>query len=109
MTQFYISQLPVLPLLLWETPPGLDLILAQEDPLLSRPVRRYPMAASAWPLRALRRPASLGLAVACDALTPDHVALDIDLLRQEDRRDPFQALVDTKAAYRVVAGDWPGR
>lgn len=44
MNQIYTSNLPSLPLLLWETPPGLDLILAQEGIPCSRVQATHPLA-----------------------------------------------------------------
>ncbi|AGA27242.1 polysaccharide deacetylase family protein [Singulisphaera acidiphila] len=99
MNQIYTSNLPSLPLLLWETPPGLDLILAQEGIPCSRVQATHPLAfqRGRFVLYDGRRIAASRVRA---TLTPDHVALDIDLLRQEDRRDPFQALVDTRAAHQ---------
>jgi hypothetical protein len=87
----------ILPLLLWRTPPGLERILAQESvpyevvreahPLLFRGGRfvlfdgRTTPRAALWAL-----------------ITPDHVAIDVDALRRGEPRDPFAALVDTRAA-----------
>jgi peptidoglycan/xylan/chitin deacetylase (PgdA/CDA1 family) len=84
-------------LLLWETPPGLERILAQEGvpyevireahPLLFRGAR-FVMFDS----RTTSRAALAGL------MTPDQVAIDVDGLRRGEPRDPFAALVDTRAA-----------
>lgn len=96
----FFSNLPTLPLLLWGTPPGLDLILAQEGIPYSRVHDPHPFAfqRGRFVLYDGRRIAGSRVSA---ALTADHVALDIDLLRREDRRDPFQALVDTRAAHQA--------
>jgi hypothetical protein len=90
------SELPPLPLLLWKTPPGLELILAQEGVPFIRVRDPNPLAfrAGRFVLFDGRRvPGSSALAL----LGPDHVAMDIDLLRRDDEVDPFRALIDTKA------------
>ncbi|SIO59817.1 hypothetical protein SAMN05444166_6178 [Singulisphaera sp. GP187] len=99
MNPFNHSNLPSLPLLLWETPPGLDLILAQEGIPCSRVQAAHSLAFQRGRFVLYDGRRISGARVRA-TLTPDHVALDIDLLRQEDRRDPFQALVDTRAAHQ---------
>jgi hypothetical protein len=85
-----------LPLLLWETPPGLELILAQEGIAFARVRERHPLAfhGGRFVLYDGQRVAE---SIVRRTLSPDHVALDIDLLRQEDGTDPFAALVDNRA------------
>jgi peptidoglycan/xylan/chitin deacetylase (PgdA/CDA1 family) len=101
MTELYSPTLASLPLLLWKTPPGLELVLGQEgvpfetvkDPHpLSFRTGRFVLfdsrSGSASSLRGL--------------LTPDHVAIDIDDLRNDEPVDPFVALVD----HHSARGSW---
>jgi hypothetical protein len=101
MTDLYSSMLASLPLLLWKTPPGLELILAQEgvafeavhDPHLfsfrgGRFVLYDGRVVSPGSLRGL--------------VSSNHVTIDIDLLRRGEAVDPFAALIDNKAAL----GSW---
>ncbi len=89
--------LPVLPLLLWRTPPGLELILRQEgiahrrlDRLDASTLRggRFLVIDSkdrvAWE--------SVG------SVGADHVVIDVDTMRRGMPIDPFAALVDPRAA-----------
>jgi hypothetical protein len=86
-----------LPLLLWKTPPGLELILAQEGvpfevvreahPLIFRGGRFILFDGRTTPRGALSA-----------MLSPEHVAIDVDTLRREEPCDPFAALVDTRGA-----------
>ena len=57
MTELYRPVLAPLPLLLWKTPPGLELILAQEGIAHEVDPRRASLRVPARPVRALRRPA----------------------------------------------------
>jgi peptidoglycan/xylan/chitin deacetylase (PgdA/CDA1 family) len=87
-----------LPLLLWKTPPGLELILAQEGvpyevvqdphPLILRGGRFILFDGRTTPRASLAA-----------MLTPEHVAIDVDSLRRGEACDPFAALVDTRAAH----------
>src|SRR5262245_37369460 len=103
-----MSELPPLPLVLWETPPGLELILRQEG-IASTRVRDphpHPLAFRGGRF-VLYDGRKVPAARVRATLSPDHVPMDLDLLRREERDDPFQALVDTKAApatWRV--GRW---
>ena len=86
-----------LPLLLWKTPPGLELILAQEGvpfevvreahPLIFRGGRFILFDGRTTPRAALSA-----------MLSPEHVAIDVDTLRREEPCDPFEALIDTRGA-----------
>jgi hypothetical protein len=86
-----------LPLLLWETPPGLERILAQEGvpfevvrdahPLVLRGARFILYDGRTSPRASL-----------ATVLAPEHVAIDVDALRRGEPCDPFLALVDTRAA-----------
>lgn len=96
MADVIASPLPVLPLVLWDTPPGLELILRQEGIAFTRILDPHHLAFAAGrfvlydgqrvPGRKLRA-----------MLTNQHVAINIDRLRTGERADPFQALVDTSA------------
>jgi hypothetical protein len=88
--------LPALPLLLWETPPGLEMILAQEGIAFEVVRDPHPLAFVGgrfvlYDGRRLPRWRVRGV------LGPDHVALDVDALRQGEPRDPFAALIDNRA------------
>ena len=87
-----------LPLLLWRTPPGLELILAQEGVPFEMVRDAHPLVVSRRPVRPVRRPVDAAALARCPALTPEHVAIDIDVLRRGEPCDPFDALVDTRAA-----------
>lgn len=97
MNALYFSTLPPLPLLLWETPPGLELILAQEGVPYARVRAPHPLAfqGGRFVLYDGRRVSEAMVRV---MLKPDHVALDINLLRPDEGRDPFEALVDRRSA-----------
>lgn len=92
------ASLPTLPLVLWNCPPGLELALAQEG-IAYRVVDET----NPHPLRfqAGRFVLFDGKTVSASAveerLSPDHVAVDIDVFRRGEPVDPFSALVDTRA------------
>lgn len=97
MTNFRPSSLPLLPLLLWDTPPALELALAQEG-VAYRLVRDpHPLALQAgrfvlfdgqkWNASRVRA-----------SLSSEHVAIDVDEFRRAGAIDPFQALVDVRGA-----------
>ena len=87
-----------LPLLLWKTPPGLELILAQEGVPLRGGPRPAPARLPRRPVRPLRRPRRRRAPRSRVSLTPEHVAIDVDTLRADEPCDPFAALIDTRAA-----------
>jgi hypothetical protein len=97
----YSPMLASLPLLLWKTPPGLELILAQEG---------VPFETVEDPHRFAFRGGRFvlydGGTVSLNALRGlvglDHVTIDVDDLRLGEPVDPFEALVDNKAAL----GSW---
>ncbi len=95
------TPLSALPLMLWGTPPGLELALAQEGVPFVRVVDPHPLAfrAGRFVLFDGRKvPAGL----VRSTLSGGHAALDVDAFRQGERVDPFRALVDTKGAF----GTW---
>lgn len=96
MTSLFPTALPSLPLLLWETPPGLERILSQEGVAFSRVREPHPMAfqAGRFVLYDGRR---IAPSVAHATLSPEHVPIDIDTLRHGERIDPFQAIIDNRA------------
>lgn len=91
------SPLPALPLLLWEAPPGLELILAQEGVPFLKVTDPHPLA-----FRAGRFVLYDGRKVSASRLKTTlgngNVAIDLDALRKAERIDPFAALVDNRAA-----------
>jgi hypothetical protein len=100
------TNLPPLPLLLWDAPPGLELILRQEGIALCR-VRDPHSLAFRGGRFVLYDGRKVSASTVRSTLSPDHVALDVDLLRQEWPTDPFQDLVDTKALPATwTAGRW---
>jgi peptidoglycan/xylan/chitin deacetylase (PgdA/CDA1 family) len=91
------TTLPTLPLLLWETPPGLELALAQEG-IAFRAIREpHPLAfqTGRFVLYDGRRVAPSAVRA---RLSAEQVGIDIDALRVGEPVDPFQALVDTRSA-----------
>jgi hypothetical protein len=97
MTSFRASSLPVLPLLLWETPPGLELALAQEG-VAYRVIRDpHPLAFQSGRF-VLFDGRAVATAVVRATLSAEHVAMDVDYLRSGEAVDPFRALIDDQAA-----------
>jgi hypothetical protein len=97
MSDVYRAILAPLPLLLWKTPPGLELILGQEGIAYENVRTEHPYA-----FRRGRFVLYDGRQVAPSALrgllTHEHVAIDVDLLRRDDPVDPFEALIDEQDA-----------
>ena len=85
---------PALPLLLWSTPPGLELALAQEGVPFVRVRDPHPLALLAGRF-VLHDGRKVGAATVRSALSPGHVAIDVDTFRKGEPVDPFRALVDT--------------
>ena len=102
----YSPMLASLPLLLWKTPPGLELILAQEGVAFEtvNDSHRYAFRGGRFILydgRVVSPAALRGL------VTSDHVTIDIDGLRLGEPVDPFEALIDNKPALGSWAiGPW---
>jgi peptidoglycan/xylan/chitin deacetylase (PgdA/CDA1 family) len=103
MSEIHPARLAALPLLLWKTPPGLELILAQEGMGFEAVREAHPFAfrGARFVLFDGRResPASMRL-----LLTAGQVAIDVDAYRKGEPFDPFDALVDDRpmrAAWQV--------
>jgi hypothetical protein len=89
--------LPLLPLLLWEPPPGLEMILRQEGIASVRVRNPHPLTFLNGRF-VLYDGRKVNAATVRAALSPDNVPLDIDWLRRQEPIDPFQALIDSSAA-----------
>jgi hypothetical protein len=97
VTELISPLLASLPLLLWKTPPGLELILAQEGVAFETVKDPHPLSFRAgrfvlFDSRIVPASSLSGL------LTSDHVALDIDDLRRDEPVDPFAAVVNHQTA-----------
>lgn len=86
-----------LPLMLWQTPPGLELALAQEGVPFVRVREAHPLAFQGGRF-VLFDGKKVALAQVLAYLSSDHAALDVDLFRQGERVDPFRALIDSEGA-----------
>src|SRR3954452_15632199 len=100
MSDVYRAVLAPLPLLLWRTPPGLELILQQEGVAheVIRDEHPYAFRRGRFVLfdGKVVAPASLRT-----LLTHEHVAIDVDLLRRDEPVDPFDALIDHQDARGI--------
>jgi len=101
VTDLYSPMLASLPLLLWRTPPGLELILAQEGVAFETVKDAHPLSFRAcrfvlFDSRAKDASSLEGV------LSADHVTIDVDDLRRGEAVDPFAALVDQQTAR----GSW---
>ncbi len=101
MTELYSPKQASLPLLLWKTPPGLELILGQEGVPFETVKDPHPLSfrAGRFVLFDGRRSSGSSLR---GLLTPDHFAIDVDELRRGEPVDPFLALVDCHS----TRGSW---
>src|SRR4051794_8597508 len=89
-----------LPLLLWRTPPGLQLILQQEG--IPHEIVRDPGARSLHAGRFIIHDSRNGSHKALRGLLlPDHVPIDVDQFRRGERVDPFSALIDNRSARAI--------
>lgn len=91
------STLPVLPLLLWDVPPGLELALAQEGVPHRRIEPTHPLAFRAGRF-VLYDGQSVGRERLRAMLTPEHAAIDVARLVDDEEADPYRDLVDAEAA-----------
>ncbi len=100
MSDLYRPVLAPLPLLLWRTPPGLELILAQEG--IAHEVVRDPHPFAFRRGRFLLYDGRQASAASLrPSLTHEHVAIDIDVLRRGEPVDPFEALIDHQDARAI--------
>jgi len=109
MSEILGSNPAALPLLLWKTPPGLELILAQEGIAFEMVRDPHPFAfrGGRFVLFDGRRESPSAMR---SLLTSAHVAIDVDDLRDGEPVDPFLALIDDRpmrGAWKV--GGWPLR
>jgi hypothetical protein len=89
---------------LWKTPPGLELILAQEGVSFETITDTRPLAFRAGRF-VLFDSRLVGVNELNRLLAPHQVAIDIDALRDRESVDPFAALVDHRAARATWALD----
>jgi hypothetical protein len=90
------AALPLLPLLLWETPPGLEMALDQEG-VPWRRVGGRDLAQGRHGRFVVYDGRRLAPARVVSALAPDHIALDVRRLLAGAPSDPLDAMVDTTA------------
>ena len=101
MSHYRSTSLPSLPFLLWETPPGLELALAQEGVAFRRVENPHPLAFQGGRF-VLYDGRKLPASAVRARLSPEHVPVDVDSLREGWAFDPFEALVDN----RPVTAGW---
>jgi hypothetical protein len=100
MSDSYRPALAPLPLLLWKTPPGLELILDQEG-IAHEVVREaHPFAFSRGRF-VLYDSQHIAAGRLRSLLGREHVAIDIDLLRRDEPVEPFGALIDQQDARAI--------
>lgn len=88
---------PLLPLLLWDAPPGLELALAQEGVPFAKVRDPHPLAFRGGRFVLFDgRKVSPGLVRS--VLSADHSAIDLDRFRKGREVDPFRALVDLEGS-----------
>lgn len=94
------STLPSLPLLLWRTPPGLQLILKQEGipHEIVRDLNARTLQAGRFIIHDGRGGSNKTLR---GLLLPDHVPIDVDQFRRHEAVDPFKALIDNRGAAAI--------
>jgi hypothetical protein len=103
VTDLISPLLASIPLLLWKTPPGLELVLAQEGVAFQTVKDPHPLSfrAGRFVLFDSRAVAPISLR---SLLSSDHVMIDIDDLRRDEPVDPFAALLDhqtARATWRI--------
>lgn len=100
MSELRRGPLALLPLLLWKTPPGLELILGQEGIPFQVIHEPHPLAFRGGRF-VLYDSRTTPLAALGPLTTPQHVVIDVDRCRGTEPVDPFDALVDSSAAKMV--------
>jgi hypothetical protein len=97
MSDSFGATLAPLPLLLWKTPPGLELILAQEGVPFEvvRDAHAFAFRIGRFVLHDGRRESASAMR---GLLTHEHAAIDVDRLRDGHPTDPFEALIDDRDA-----------
>jgi hypothetical protein len=100
MSDSYRPALAPLPLLLWKTPPGLELILAQEGIAheLVRDSHPFAFSRGRFVLFDSQQVAPGRLR---SLLGPEHVVIDVDPLRRDEPVEPFGALIDQQVARAI--------
>ncbi len=88
---------PLLPMVLWNTPPGLELALGQEGVPFVKVGEPHRMAFLAGRF-VLFDGSTIAPAKVGAMLSRTHIAIDIDVFRQQEKVDPFRALIDTEAS-----------
>ena len=97
------SPLPPLPLMLWETPPGLELALAQEGVPFVKVREPHPLAFRAGSVRAVRRPEGRRRLKVRACLSRQTTPRSTSTSSAEGSEvDPFRALIDTEGARGSV-------
>ena len=94
------NKLPLLPLLLWETPPGLELILRQEG-IAFRDVDTADPTALLAGRFLIYDSQKASIRALSELLTSSHRVIDIHQYRLDEPFDPFEALIDQKTALAV--------
>jgi hypothetical protein len=97
MTELYSRPLALLPLLLWKTPPGLALVLAQEGVPFEIVKNPHPLSFRGGRF-VVHDSQNAPAATIRPLLDRAHVLLDVDQFRRDETVDPFAALIDRRAA-----------
>jgi hypothetical protein len=88
---------PLLPLVLWRTPPGLELALRQEGVAFVVTDARQPLSFRRGRF-VLYDGRIFSKAQVAQALSPDQTPIDVDELRRDERADPFARLLSNESA-----------
>ena len=97
MNELYSQRLPALPLLLWKTPPGLELILAQEGVPFEIVKNPHPLSFQGGRFVVFDSQ-NAPAATIRPLLDRAHVLIDVDQFRRAEAVDLFEALIDRRAA-----------